>query len=70
MSFRVWDKQKKTYLFSDYILIDNFDDLYSVTYCDDDASTELLQGEYDIEWSLGICDNNGAEIFEGGYSEA
>lgn len=65
MNFRVWDKQKKTYLFSDNILIDNFDNLYLVTYCDNDVFTELLQGEYDIEWSIGICDNNGVEIFEG-----
>ena len=65
MSFRVWDKQKKTYLFSDCISIDNFDNLYLVTYCDNDVFTELLQGEYDIEWSIGVCDNNGDEIFEG-----
>lgn len=66
--FRVWDKQKRTYLFSDNILIDNFGNLYSVEYCDSDEnlmSVKLMQGQYDIEWSIGTCDNNGAEIYEG-----
>jgi uncharacterized phage protein (TIGR01671 family) len=65
MKFRVYDKQEKKYVDNNNVVLKSDGQLYRVIVRGVIEFLELDPDRYVVEFSTGLKDKNGAEIFEG-----